>query len=82
MVGETAAGCVAVEAAEGVVLATPVAIDRTGSSQECLHPFGSDLAYLDVHSHVPAKRVEQALGAFKFLPHRLPECCVLGDQLL
>src|SRR2546425_4024845 len=78
-VDEAATGCVAVEAAQGIVLTTPVTIHRTGSSQKLLHAFSADLGEVDVHSHAPTKRVQQAVRTFKISAHRLPKRHVVGD---
>src|SRR5215472_1771892 len=80
VVDEAAADGVAVETAERVVLTAPVAVHRASSSQEHLHLFGPYLAYVDLHSHASAKRIEQALRTLELCSHRLPECRVLDDQ--
>src|ERR1700733_14644964 len=77
MVDKATAGRVSVETAERVVLAPPVTIHRTGSGQESLHLFRSDLACLYLRSHTSAKCVQQTLCTIKLRPHRLPERCVL-----
>src|SRR5262245_5329465 len=76
LVDEATTGGVAIEAAQHVVLATPVGI-QTSPSQELFHMFSSDVGEIDISSHPIAKRVQQAGGTVKISSHRLSKRHVL-----
>src|SRR5437867_6796333 len=76
LVDEAATSCIAVEATQRVVLAAPVVI-HTSCSQELFDTFSCDVGDVDVYSHAPAKRVQQAVRTLKIFAHRLSKRYVL-----